>query len=85
MSKIQRDQVVMSSIRVDGRCLLGNAADIYNVVPPTNGGKDKDGKLNKRHHDQLQRLGLMTQKAAPTNSYAIQVYAVEPDALFKAF
>jgi hypothetical protein len=85
MSKLHRDEAVIAAIQVEGRCLLGSAADIYNVVPPTNGGKDKDGKLNKRHHDQLQRLGLMTQKAAPTNSYALQVYAIEPDALFKAF
>lgn len=72
--KIQRDNVVMSSIREEGRCLLGSAADIYN----------KDGKLNKRHRDQLQRLGLMTQKAAtPGSYYALQVYAIVPDALFK--
>lgn len=73
MRRIQRDEAVMSSIQSDGKYLLGSAADVYN----------KDGRLNKRHRDQLNRLGLMTLKAAPTNSYTLQVYAVEPDALFK--
>lgn len=67
--RLQQDEAVIRTISVEGKCLLGRAADLYRV----------DGTLKKPYRAQLDRLGLKTVKAVAGSSYTMQVYAVRPD------
>lgn len=73
MSKLQRDEVILSTVLSNGKCLIGNAADVYK----------NDGTLMKRYQDLLNRLGLLTIKIVERNSYTIMVYAIRPDYMLK--
>lgn len=73
MSKLQRDEVMLSTVLSDGKCLIGNSADVYK----------NDGTLKKRYQEQINRLGLHTMKVVAGTSYTIMVYAVRPDYMLR--
>ena len=66
---MKKDEAVIRAISIEGKCLLGDGADVYRM----------DGTLKKHYQAQLDRLGLMAVKSVATNSYTIQVYAVRKD------